>query len=98
MPEETNTLIVFCTIAVIVFISMATYFIWNSIHPETCVSEIKEIYVKGFEMLSRPNEILCDNSVTMNDDVPFFVAPLLSFYNLKGDGKCYYKVITCTRK
>lgn len=96
MSEETNTLIVFCTIAIMVVIAVAAYFIWNSIHPETCVSEIRKLDIDGFASMERPAEIICDNSVTMNNGVPFFL-PITTFL-FEGKGECYYKIVECTRK
>ena len=96
MSEETNVLIVLCTIAIIVFIAMATYVIWANLHPETCTSEIRKLNVDGYASMKRPAEIICDNSVTMNSGVPFFL-PVI-YISFEGKGECYYKIVECRRK
>ena len=90
---ESEGLIVFCTIAVIVFIAMATYVIWANLHPETCTSEIRKLNVDGYASMKRPAEIICDNGVTMNSGVPFAI-----YFTFEGKGECYYKIVECARK
>ena len=85
--------VLLCTLAIIISITIATYFIYDQINPVVCNEPVlKTIDVHIIKKIHTESVVVCDGnayvSVVSNFDDRVF---------LRGNGKCAYIEQTCKR-